>query len=273
MSTVERYEKVRADWLLANEMSWTLSDRRMANALKRRTARKDLTTAGAAESSHHEGKIKPIWSRFLAAGEDSTERMFRSFFLVLFIVPGVLLGLGPALVVSQTAYKVTTEAHLSKGRVPKRGAWFIAGAVVAVAGVVLGLLIPSLVTVATARFYPDITLTVHWDHVGLIYSWAQVTLALLLTGWEIRRHGWPGVIVKGEAKLPTIPGGNKVPAVPESTAHTEPEPREQDDAASPPKVPAIPVTPLPDTPEGVEDDEEPAFDEDELIEYEPADDR
>src|SRR5699024_1059596 len=275
MSTVERYEKVRANWLLANEMSWTLADRRMANELKSRAARKDLSTAGAAESSHHEGKIKPIWSRFLAAGEDSKERMFRSLFLVLFIVPGVLLGLGPALLASQTAYKMTTEAHLRKGQVPKRRAWFIAGAAVAVAGVVLGLLIPSLVTVATARFYPDIILTVHWDHIGLIYGWAQVTLSLLLTGWEIRRHGWPGVTIKGESKLPTLTGASEVPTVPEGTPpEADPETREADDEAPLPKVPTIPVAPIDAVIEEAEaDDQEPEFDEGELIEHEPAGDR
>lgn len=270
--TIERYEKVRADWLLAHELSWTLSDRRMANELKRRAARKDLNAAGAAESAHHEGKIKPIWSRFLAGGEDSKDKMFRGLFLVLFVIPGVALGLGPALMLSQAAYKVTTDAQLTKGQVPTRRAWFIAGGALAAVGAVLALLFPSLIVIATARFYPDITLDVHWGQIALVYGFVQVVLALLLTGWEIRRHGWPGVTVKTESKLPEVPKGDAEPAVPKVPAASAPaEPVKcgetadnstQSTGGEGPKVPALPA-PVADT--DPETNDEPDFDEDELI--------
>ena len=130
---VERYEKVRADWLLANEARWHLSDRRMAHELKRAAAKKDRAATGAAESSHHEGQIKPIASRFIAAGEDSKEKMLRAVFLALFILPTLVFWIGPALALSYGLYALDTERRLKQGRVPELKQWFLAAGATAAA--------------------------------------------------------------------------------------------------------------------------------------------
>lgn len=269
MSTVERYEKVRADWLLAHEASWHMSDRRMANELKRRAAHKDRSAAGAAESSHHEGRIKPIASRFVAGGEDSKETMARGCFLVLFIVPAVLVGLGPALAVSHGAYAVTTETRLQRGKVPTRTPWLVAAAAVAAVGAIIALVVPSLLTVATMSYYPRWVTDVHWAHVGLVYGWLQLVLGLALTAWQIRRHGWPGVTVKRSPKTPGVPD------LPTASTAVTPAERvtgirackdEDEDEAAAPKAPAIPQVPaMPTDPGNAEyDDEAPEFD-DEIV--------
>jgi hypothetical protein len=272
---VERYEKVRADWLLANEASWHLSDRRMANQLKRAAAKKDRAATGAAESSHHEGQIKPIASRFIAAGEDSKEKMLRAVFLALFILPTLVFWIGPALALSYGLYALDTERRLKQGRVPELKQWFLAAGATAAAGALFALIARfaalHLITVATVAYWPSITLDVHWSRVALIYFWAQAVLGLLLTAWQVRRHGWPGVVIKAGTKLPSVPTATAgeaaptAPAVPTPDVEAdEPVPGEAPHSApSVPAVPAVPAVPtIPDPPSLVEFDEEPVFDDD-----------
>ncbi|PFG69098.1 hypothetical protein B0O41_3949 [Propionibacteriaceae bacterium ES.041] len=275
MSAVDRHEKVRADWLLAHEAHWHLSDRRMANDLKRRAAQKGTKDAGAADSSFHEGRIKPLHARFVAGGEDSKDTMARGCFLVLFIVPAVLVGAGPALAFSQAAYRTTTEAALKSGGVPRVKPWLVAAAGAAAAGVLAALVFRSLLVVATAHFYPSITVAVDWSRVGMIYGWSQLTLGLLLTAWQIRRHGWPGVVRKGTPKTPVGRGRSTAPAASAAPARSasvaRPEPSVQQDEAS--VAPARPKAPArsaqPDPPAIVEPDEvfddEPVFDDEEFV--------
>lgn len=265
VSAVERYEKVRADWLLAHEASWHMSDRRMANELKRRAAQKDRSAAGAAESSHHEGQIKPIASRFVAGGEDSKETMARGCFLVLFVVPAVLVGLGPALAVSHGAYAVTTETRLQGGKVPTRTPWLITAAALAAVGAIIALVVPSLLTVATMSYYPRWVIDVHWAHVGLVYGWLQLVLGLALTAWQIRRHGWPGVTVKSSPKTPGVPDLPTARTASRPTGTKAPKAE-----AAAPKAPAIPRVPaMPTGPGNAEyDDEAPEFDDEIVIDEE-----
>lgn len=248
--TIERYEKVRADWLLANEASWHLSDRRMANQLKRAAAKRERGESGAAESSHHEGQIKPIASRFIAGGEDSKERGLRTLFLGLFILPAVAIWVGPALAISSVAYGVDAELRLKKGTVPTRTWWFVAAAAAAAIGVVIGLLYRPLITVATITYWPSIVLDVHWTSVGAIYLWLQVVLGLLLGAWQVRRHGWPGVTVTQAATIPDMPTSVAVPTVPEAptvpalpVAAVETQSDGHDEGPAAPAVPAIPALP------------------------------
>lgn len=273
--TVERYEKVRADWLLAHEASWHLSDRRMANELKRRAANKDRAAAGAAESSHHEGKIKPIASRFVAGGEDSKERGLRALFLVLFILPTLVVWIGPALAISNAAYAVDTERRLKQGRVPERRQWCLAAAAVLGAGalfaVVARFVALRLITVATVTYWPSLTLDVHWTTVGLIYLWSQVVLGLLLAAWQVRRHGWPGVVIKTGAKTPEVPATPRapvapaVPTAPKNAGADEITDEGQDVEPTTPKAPAVPMVPaIPEPPVVAEFDDEPVFVDDGL---------
>ncbi|SMX99058.1 hypothetical protein [Brevibacterium linens] len=275
--TVERYEKVRADWLLAHEASWHLSDRRMANELKRRAANKDRAAAGAAESSHHEGKIKPIASRFVAGGEDSKERGLRALFLILFILPTLVVWIGPALAISHAAYSVGTERRLKQGRVPERRQWYLAAAAVAGAGALFALIARfvalHLITVATVTYWPSLTLDVHWTTVGLIYLWVQVVLGLLLAAWQIRRHGWPGVVIKAGAKTPEVPATPRapvapaVPTAPKSVGSGEITAEEPDGEPAAPRAPAVPIVPtIPEPPVVAGFDDDPVFD-DENDEY------
>lgn len=273
--TVDRYEKVRADWLLAHEASWHLSDRRMANELKRIAAKKDRTAAGAAESSHHEGRIKPIVSRFIAGGEDSKERGLRALFLVFFILPTLVVWIGPALVFSHAAYSVGTERRLKQGRVPERRQWYLAAAVVLGAGalfaVVARFVALHLITVATVTYWPSLTLDVHWPTVGLIYLWGQVVLGLLLAAWQVRRHGWPGVVIKTGAKTPEVPATPRapvapaVPTAPKNAGADEITDEGQDVEPTTPKAPAVPMVPaIPEPPVVAEFDDEPVFVDDGL---------
>lgn len=264
---IERYEKIRADWLLANEASWHLSDRRMANQLKRVAAKKERSAAGAAESSHHEGKIKPIVSRFIAGGEDSKERGLRTLFLVLFILPTLVVWIGPALGISHGIYTVDTERRLKQGRVPSRKHWYLVAAAVVGAGalyaVIARLFALQLITVATVTYWPSLTLDVHWTTVGLIYLWGQVVLGLLLAAWQIRRHGWPGVVIKTSAKTPDVPATPRVPVAPAvPTAPTSAGAEEEGEPMAP-KAPAVPmVLTIPEPPIVAEFDDEPVFDDD-----------
>lgn len=275
MSAVNRHERVRADWLLAHEAHWHLSDRRMANDLKRRAAQKSNKDAGAADSSFHEGRIKPLHARFVAGGEDSKETMARACFLALIIVPTVVLATGPALGFSLVAYHATTETALKRGHVPQCRPWLFAAAGAAVLGVIAALIFRSLLVVATAHYYPTITFAVHWSNVGLVYGWSQLVLGLLLTAWQIRRHGWPGVVHKGKPKPPMVRGRTPAPAasaVPQrSAAVDEPEPPAELGGA--PLAPARPKAPTrsaqPDQPTVIDPDEdfddEPVFDDEVLV--------
>lgn len=268
--TVERYEKVRADWLLAHEASWHLSDRRMANELKRIAAKKERTAAGAAESPHHEGRIKPIVSRFIAAGEDSKERGLRALFLVFFILPTLVVWIGPALVISHAAYSVDTERRLKQGRMPERRQWYLAAAAVLGAGALFALIARfvalRLITVAEITYWPSLALDVHWTTVGLIYLWSQVVLGLLLAAWQVRRHGWPGGVIKEGAKTPKIPAtpvapvAPTVPAVPTSAGGGKTI--TEDGADYEPAAPQAPLLPMiPEPPAVAEFDDEPVFDD------------
>jgi len=267
MSEIERHERVRADWLLAHEASWHLSDRRMANELRRQAAQKDRAAAGAAESSHHEARIKPLHTRFVIAGEDPGEVVARGLLMYAVIIPALTLTIGPALALSQGVYLAATERELRRKAVPKRRQWFLAAGVLGLAGIVAGVLshrfYPDLLRVATVRFYPEQTLDVAWPQVGALYGWLQVTLAMALVAWQIRRHGWPGVTVAGEAQLPVLPTAPAFPPVPRA------EPTSSDLPAFPPvpevhDVPDVPETPdLDDAPFAfpfdLPDDEDPVF--------------
>lgn len=253
MSAVDRHERARADWLLAHEAGWHLSDRRMATELKRRAAQKDRAGAGAIESSHHEGRIKPIHARFIAGGEDSKERMARGCFLVLIALPTLAVGLGPALALSTVAYGATTEARLKKGAVPTRAPWLIAAAVAAAVGALIALLFRSLITVATVTFYPSLTVEVHWTSVWLVYGWTQLVLGLVLTAWQIRRHGWPGVTIKRAPKLLVVPEASEAPMPSDTSDSTGAAER----AAGSPALPVIP--------EPVEWEDEDDFDDENIV--------
>lgn len=248
--SIERYERQRADWLLQHEASWHLSDRRMANALKRAAAEKTRASTGAAESSHHEGQIKPICSRFIAAGEDAKDRVARAIVLSLIIVPTVAITAGPALGLSQAVYTGVTESLLRHGRVPQRRPWLIAGALVAAVGALVGLLVPALTTVASVSFWPRIVVDVHWLRIALLYGWSQVSLGLVLTAWQIRRHGWPGVVIRSGPATPQVPA---VPVV---------ETTEAGESAGDPATAAPPIPSIPEL------DDDPVFEDDPFVQEE-----
>jgi len=235
---------------------------RLSNGVGDRLQCVGRRSKSAAESSHHEGRIKPIWSRFVASGEDSKETAARALLLWAGVGPALALTFGPALALSYGTYRATTEKALRRGSVPVRRPWLVAAAVLAVAGIAAAALLPDLATVATLRYYPEQTVAVHWGRVGLMYLWWQTSVGLALVAWQVRRHGWPGVTVADQAQVPTVPSIPQVPTVP-AAAH-EPSP-----------VPALP--PVPDTPRApaIEDapfvvvsddeDDEPPYDEDALF--------
>lgn len=308
---IDRYEKTRSDWLLAHESKFLglfgqLSDRRMANALKRKADEQERLVAGAAESPHHEGELQPIILRFINGAEDSKDMGVRFIVFVLYVVPLVVIGIGPALSLSYVAYYATAEACLRRdasikqlrkmvpesvpkrdgilkllgravpGPVPKRKSWLIASGVVAVIGVVAWLLNPNIAAVAMLRVYPEWVLTPHWFNVALVYGWLQLTLSIALTAWQIRRHGWPGVKPKGTAKVPRMPtlpsllgrGGLE----PKDDVSAEGSAEDSSESAVGPKVPNFPMVPSFPTPDSSDDegdassDDEDDLDFDQLIE-------
>lgn len=251
----DRYEKVRADWLLAHEASWHMSDRRMATQLKRKAAQKERSAAGAAESSHHEGQIKPLVSRFLARGEDAKETMYRQLFVGLVAVPTVVLWLGPALVVSMALYGLATTGLLKLKRVPSSWPWLVGAGLMAAGGWLL--LRPSGFLSITP--WP---LAINFDGAGFLvsYGWMQATLGLLFTAWQVRRHGWPGVTIKGKPKTPGVPvAPSALIPTSTSTALKQSSNAEVDTPAIAPRLPVVPALP--------EMFEETKFDGDEALEF------
>lgn len=205
----DRYEKVRADWLLAHEASWHLSDRRMATQLAKRAAQKDRSAAGATESSHHEGQIKPLMVRFMARGEDSKETMYRYVFVGAVAAPALVLLVGPAVVASMVLYGLASTLVLKLKRAPRSWPWLLAAVLVGVGGWLV--VQPSVFLSITPWPF-----AVHVDSARFLagYGLMQGTLALLLTAWQVRRRGWPGVKIKGKTKTP------KTPSVPTLVAPT-----------------------------------------------------
>lgn len=225
----DRYEKVRADWLLAHEASWHMSDRRMATQLSKRAAQKDRSAAGATESSHHEGQIKPLMVRFMARGEDNKETMFRYVFVGAVAVPALVLVAGPALVASMALYGLASTWLLKLKRAPRSWPWLLAALLVGVGGWLL--VRPSVFLSITP--WP---LSVDLDGARFLASYGlmQGILTLLLTAWQVRRHGWPGVKIKGKPKTPKVPTlvGPSL-STPVATASTE--------KASVPVAPSLPL--------------------------------
>lgn len=200
MARRDRKERERAGWLLANESSWHLSDRRMANQLKRRAAKRDRAEAGATESLHHEGQIKPLLSRFFSRSVDSSEGTFRVLFVVLFAGPLCTVAFGLALGVSQLLYLLYSTVALARGAVPRSWPWYAAGGVALVAaGVWLWLADP-----------------LGNDRWGMVWLVSQAVLAVFLTGIHVRRHGWPGVKTAKAAVTPLV-----LPPIPETPAAAE----------------------------------------------------
>lgn len=193
---VERHERVRADWLLHHKGSgFALSDQRMSNQLRKKAAEKDRTAVGAAESAHHEAQIKSFVSRWIAGGEDQTDRGGRSFWTIVLAAP-VALALGPMLAVSKGLYTLSTEVVLRQmknnvQRIPKAIPWLLAALAVAL---VAGIATPML-PVKVIQPWPW---KVSFEPMNflIVYALWQLAFGTLLTAWQVRRHGWPGVKVK-----------------------------------------------------------------------------
>lgn len=193
---VERHERVRADWLLHHKGSgFALSDQRMSNQLRKKANERERKAAGAAESAHHEAQIKPLVSRWIAGGEDQTDRGGRSFWVAVLALPA-LLAVGPMLAISKGLYQGYTESTLRRSndgvqQIPKARLWLL---VAAVAMVVAGILTP-LFPVRVIQPWPW---NVSYEPVNfvIVYAMWQIAFGALLTSWQVRRHGWPGVQVK-----------------------------------------------------------------------------
>lgn len=234
MVVADRHELTRAKWLLAHEAGWHLSDRRMANALKRRASQKNRASAGAAESAHHEGRIKWIGSRFVLRGDDSSERMWRVLALGIgFVVGGFVAG--PALLVSVCCYTVTVEVALRRGRVPRLSPWLIAATAAAAIGVVVWVITGMPAPVWFTLWFPTMHIWIPF------YLFLQIVGGLLLTGWQVRRHGWPGVIVKDSPEAPklTAPGPSEA-STDSSESRATQEPSSDSQA---PKIAPLPTAP------------------------------
>lgn len=213
----DRHESERAAWLLEHEASWHMSDRRMADGLRRRAARKARGAAGSTETLHHQARIKPILSRFLSRSDEGGEAIWRML-AVLVMVPVLVLAVGPAVALSLAAYAGYSTAMLAVGRRPLGWPWLILAVVLAA---ISALLVPygSLLRVEVIPYF---NVHVATEQIGAAYLWVQCVLACVLTAWNVRRHGWPGATVGGtasqlpaEASTTSAPAGDYVPELPE----------------------------------------------------------
>ena len=216
----DRYESSRAAWLLEHEASWHMSDRRMADGLRRRAARKARGAAGSTETLHHQARIKPIISRFLSRSDEGGEAIWRML-AVLVMVPALALAIGPAVALSLAAYAGYSTAMLAAGRRPLGWPWLILAVVLAA---ISALLVPygSLLRVEVIPYF---NVHVATEQIGTAYLWVQGVLACVLTAWNVRRHGWPGATVGGTAsRLPaeattmSATAGDYLPEPPEDVA-------------------------------------------------------
>lgn len=225
---IERHERVRADWLLHNKGSgFAMSDQRMSNELRREAAQKARAKAGAAESAHHEARIKSFASRWIAGGEDQTDRGGRMFWAVALAGPAAL-AFGPMLAVSAGLYKGSTEAVLRREKngaqqIPRAVPWLVAAAVVAVAAGAMTPLLP----VKIIQPWPW-NVSYELGNLAIVYLLWQLAFGVLLTAWQVRRHGWPGVKLKtaadttGFLSMDAEPGYD--PDAPVEFAEPNPEP-------------------------------------------------
>lgn len=225
---VDRHELIRANWILANEASWHLSDRRRAAQLRRRANEIDRQKAGAAQSSHHEGKIDPIAKRWIDAGDSAKEKLARVALILLVIAPVLLITAGPAMTLAAGLYYWLWLRQPQKGAPLREKPWLLAGGLVGVLGAILWALAGAPVPFGASPWPP--TLIVYTVPFACFVLWSQLTLGLLLTGVRIRQFGWPGVKdTAGKSapkltlpgtqskKLPTLPGDNQ-PAVAQRAA-------------------------------------------------------
>lgn len=196
---IERHEKARANWLLHHKGSgFAMSDQRMSNQLRKQAAEKDRVAAGAAESAHHEARMKSFIGRWLAGGEDQTDRGGRAFWAMALAVPAALT-VGPMLAVSKGLYEGYTERTLRQGKdgvqqIPRATPWLIAAAVLAV---VAGIATP-LLPVKIIQPWPW-NVSYELGNLAIVYLLWQFAFGVLLTAWQVRRHGWPGVKLKTAA--------------------------------------------------------------------------
>lgn len=234
---VERHERTRADWLLHHKGSgFALSDQRMSNQLRRRAAQKVRQSSGATESAHHEAQIKPLFVRLIAGGEDQTDKGGRMFGMVLASVP-VALAFGPMLAISHGLYLSSTEYVLRQEkaglqRIPKARSWLIAGVVMLIVAAIATPLLP-------VRVIQPWPWQVLYEPVNMLFVYLlwQLGFGTLLTAWQVRRNGWPGVVLKGQQDATGLlnvkddndfESGAEPAKMPDTTEAVEPEPEKID---------------------------------------------
>ncbi|MDF1477741.1 hypothetical protein PYV02_01435 [Leifsonia sp. H3M29-4] len=194
--TTDRHELERANWLLEHGASWHQADRRMALRLKRRASRRSRSEADAAETSHHDAKVHWIGARFVARGEDGSEKFARAVLLWLVLVPAIAVSLGPALLISAGLYYAYTTLALSLGRIPRSWPLYFGAGAALVAAALTWPLTRDGRELWTTTVWPEVGFDVDWAGVGLGTLIVQATVALALTGWHVRHRGWPGVITR-----------------------------------------------------------------------------
>lgn len=193
--TTDRHELERANWLLEHGASWHHADRRMALRLKRRASRRSRSEADAAETSHHDARVHWIGARFVARGEDGSEKFARSVLLWLVLVPVIAVTLGPTLLISAGLYYAHSTLALMFGRIPRSWPLYL-GAGVAAAAALTWLLVRNGQELWTVTVWPEVGLDVDWAGVGVVTLIVQGAVALALTGWHVRHRGWPGVVTR-----------------------------------------------------------------------------
>lgn len=265
--SVDRHEALRADWILAHERSWTLSDRRRALAIKRRAATLARDETGASESSFHEGRIPWIGARFIARGEGAKARAERALQLWAIYVPLIAVTFGPILALSTLFYRASETLLPEAGLTPRSWPWLVAG--ITFGSVGYFLLRPR--EFATLYLWPHV-LYVDWIAAISTLSWAWLTGALLMTALHIRQHGWPAVKASRTLSIPgpAIPSAPTVPVAPGAAVPavvqqgTSPEP-----ATGGGPTPAVPTPPPAPTAETAD---EPDLSDDEVADPSSEDD-
>lgn len=214
--TQSRWERERADWLLARSKEGR-PRRRRAMVLSLRANRITRGESGVGDSSFHDDVPDRLFVRLTKSSEGEIDRLARALVVAtLYVI--VWLTAGPAIAVAALIYCCLWTAAPRIGRL-LAWPWYLGAAIVGLAG---GKLLdhgdPFDVSVWPRYFI------VHLDETLFLsnWIWLELTLGLLFTGLFIRESGWAAVPKRAVRKPETDKHGNYIETPDHDKVHLDP---------------------------------------------------